>query len=326
MDIQNVQLTFTDSCLEEHKDLINFYWRFKPDTLEFDNKPTYVKDQYKVQNLTILNQIVASGSKLTYYLKCTSCKSYELNQSTSHTDFNKITKKLEDQRKTFKCDYCKHQEEKVKSKQEEEKRTAIFEKLDKAVDRKRWESLTDFQYELLNRCLSTDFNEIKKHYWNELGRSQFVRLFIELQNLADIDLIIIQRNKSGDRVLGYQYYGRLKEEFKYCPRINKTKNEPNFPNDTTNQLKFRLTLNHGSNHPDSPKYAGIITFKERIVIEPNVEYTFAQWKRSGDNLYLTLIPTEEVYPAPNQMPISRLPTTLQDGIQSFLRNIKPDFE
>lgn len=323
MDIKNVQLTFTDSCPEENKDLIKFYWKFKPDTFEFDNTPTYVKNQYKIQNVTILNQIVASGSRLTFYLYCSHCKTFEKQHSSSHTNFKNITNKSNYRRNPFKCDYCKKQEEIEQNKQDEQKEAAIIERLDKAIDKKRWEDLTDFQYDLLNRCLTTDFKKIKTHYWNELGQFQFKKLFIELQNLADLDLVKIQRNRSGDRVMGYQYSERLKQEFDYVPRISNPNDEPKIINGSTNQLKFRLTVNRGSHHPDSPKYAGIITFKERIVIEPNVEYTFAQWERAGDDLYLTLIPTEEVYPAPNQQPISKLPSSLQDGIQSFLRSIKP---
>lgn len=323
MDIQNVELTFTDSCIEEHKELIKFYWKFKPDILEFDNTPTYVKNKYKIQSLTKLSQMVASGSRLTFYLHCVHCNSYEENDASSHTNFKTITKKSNYGKAGFKCGYCKNRETKEIKKQESRKIAATIERLEKAVDIKQWESLTDFQYELLNRCLTTDFNKIKRHYWNELGKNQYPRLFKELQTLADLDLLIVHRNASDDRVSNYQYCSRLLNEFVYVPRMTNTNNEFKAINGTTNQLKFRLTLNKGSHHPDSPKYAGIITFKERIVIEPNVEYTFAQWERAGDNLYLTLIPTEEVYPAPNQLPISKLPTSLQDGIQSFLRSIKP---
>lgn len=323
MDIQNIQLTFTDSCLEEYKELIRFYWKFKPDTLEFDNTPTYVKNQFKIQTLTKLKQIVSSGSRLTFYLHCTQCKCYEKNQATSQTSFNKSIKNVHQLQESYICDSCKKREIEEIRKQEEQKRIALIKKLEKAVEIKQWEKLTDFQYDLLNRCLTTDFDKIKKHYWDELGRKQYRRLFNELQSLADLDLIIIHRNTSNNWVSGYQYCSKLLKEFEYQPRIPTPNNEITVLNDTTNQLKFRLTLNKGNHHPDSPKYAGIITFKERIVIEANVEYTFAQWERAGDHLYLTLIPTEEVYPAPDQLPISKLPTSLQDGIQSFLKNIKP---
>ena len=48
----------------------------------------------------------------------------------------------------------------------------------------------------------------------------------------------------------------------------------------TNELKFKLTINENQYHPDSPLHAGTVTFKERIVIEPGVEYIFGLWKSS----------------------------------------------
>lgn len=295
MEIKDIQLTILDSCPEDKIELIKFYWKFKNGTLEFDNKPTYVKNQYRIQSLSKLNQTMGSESTLTFFIFCRKCEKYVKSQAKSQKGFYKNAKK------SFKCEDCKAKEEAEKNRNKLEKEKAFYDKLNKAVETKRWEILSDFQYELLNRCLTKSFNEIKRIYWNELGQYQYKKLFIELQNLADLDLIIIQ--KWANNVSGFQIYARLKKAFVYEPRLTNDKKEPMMINGATDQLKFKLTINKESYHPDSPKYAGLITFKKRIVIEPNVEYSFAQWERSGNNLYLTLIPTDDLYPSADQKPL-----------------------
>lgn len=322
MDIKNIQLKISDSCMETDKEIIKLYWQFEDDSLEFNHKPTMVRNKFNISQ-SELNNTIQTESALTFHIHCIHCNSYEENKAQSQTSFNQATKVHRSFRSENKCRHCSELQKEKELIQHQEERDALIENLDNAVTEKRWENLTEFQHQLLNRCLTENFSEIKKHYWNELGRSQYKRLFIELEALAYLNLIVIHTDIWTDRVTGYRVYDRLKKEFEYRPKLSEPKTEHEIFKETSGQLKFRLTINKGSHHPDSPKYAGIITFKERIVIEPNVEYTFAQWERAGDHLYLTLIPTDEVYPAPNQLPISRLPTSLQDGIQSFLRSIKP---
>jgi hypothetical protein len=68
-------------------------------------------------------------------------------------------------------------------------------------------------------------------------------------------------------------------------------------------------------------YAGTVTFKERIVIEPNVEYAFGQWQRAKKNLYLTMIPIDKLEKMPTQKKISKLPISIKQGVTDFLTNI-----
>jgi hypothetical protein len=95
----------------------------------------------------------------------------------------------------------------------------------------------------------------------------------------------------------------------------------------TNEIKFKLTINENQQHPDQPLHAGTVTFKERIVIEPGVEYIFGQWQRAKKNLYLTMIPIDNLEKTPTQNRISKLPISLQKGITDILNNIgkKLDF-
>jgi hypothetical protein len=103
-----------------------------------------------------------------------------------------------------------------------------------------------------------------------------------------------------------------------------TENQPDNSvtiNSETNELKFKLTINEFQNHPDSPKFAGIVTFKQKITIEPDVEYVFGQWQRANDQLYLTLTPKENMDKLPTQKRISKQPIPIRQSITKFLNNI-----
>ena len=75
------------------------------------------------------------------------------------------------------------------------------------------------------------------------------------------------------------------------------------------------------NHPDSPLYSGTVIFKESIVIEPDVEYIFGQWKRANNALYLTLTPIEIMDKLPVQKRLSSHPIRLQQAITDYLNNL-----
>jgi len=71
-------------------------------------------------------------------------------------------------------------------------------------------------------------------------------------------------------------------------------------NKENNELKFRLTKNPNPYSHDSPEYSGTFEFEEDILIKKGVEYAFAAWKRSNDDLLLTLIPSNKRYKMPKQ--------------------------
>ena len=56
------------------------------------------------------------------------------------------------------------------------------------------------------------------------------------------------------------------------------------------------------------------SFKERIVIEPGVEYIFGQWQRAKRNLYLTMIPIANLEKTPTQRRVSKLPISVKKGV------------
>lgn len=323
--MENIKLTISDFCPEEYVTIINSYWKINNDTLVFENKPKQVAVLYDLKQ-SELNNIIQNNSKLTFYLLCNHCNTFELNEVYSQTTFNLKSKKHQSQRNSTLCERCLQIEKVQKSKDQEQERLNLISRLENAIIERRWLNLHRFQYELLHQCLIKNFDELKRYYWLKLGEHKYARVFHELLALAQLDLIVISKDELDNRVTGYQYLDRLKEEFKFEP-LQFEKHEKQFSSQDkeTKQLRLKLTIDNNKNHPDSPKYAGVVTFKERIVLEPGVEYAFAQWDRAGENLYFVLAPTDEIYPVPDQIPISRLPTSLQDGIQKFLKGIKPDF-
>jgi len=88
----------------------------------------------------------------------------------------------------------------------------------------------------------------------------------------------------------------------------------------TNTIKLKLTINEYQNHPDSPKFLGIVKFKERIVIEPDVEYIFGHWQRANENLHLSLTPLENMEKLPTQKRVSKLPISIRKVVTDFLNN------
>ncbi len=324
--MENINLTISELCPEEYLKIIKSYWKIDIDTLEFENKPKKISTLYDLKQ-SELNNIIRKNSKLSFYLHCISCNSFELNEVYSQTTFNLKSKKHRSQRDSTQCEHCDELEKLAKVDEQEQERSNLFLRLDKAVLERRWQNLNSFQYELLHQCLNKDFDELKRYYWLKLGEQKYARVFHELQALAHLDLIVILKDQWDKRVTGYQYYERLKEEFVYDPsQFEKEEKQFSSQDKETKQLRLKLIIDKNKNHPDSPKYAGVVTFKERIVIEPGVEYAFAQWDRAGENLYFVLAPTNEIYPVPDQIPISRLPTSLQDGIRKFLKGIKADYD
>ncbi|WP_299155352.1 hypothetical protein [uncultured Christiangramia sp.] len=322
--MKNIQLIIKDNCPTEYVEIIKFYWELNDETLEFTNKPKGVRSKFNIEQPK-LNKIIQPNSAITFYLHCKNCNSYEFIEVNSQSTFNILFKSYNSSRNIFKCKHCEEIANLEKQKEQERERQERLLELDKAVDEKRWMNLNSFQYELLHLCLTKSFSELKKHYWSKLGENRYGKLFHELKVLAKMDLLEIDVDPWNGRIKAFQYYSRMKENFIYNPaKTETTAYHQDFERRETSQLRLTLTIDKSKFHPDSPKYAGLVKFKQRIVIEPDVEYSFAQWERSGDNLYFVLTPIDEIYPAPNQTPIVRVPTSLQDGIRDFLESINPE--
>ena len=316
--IANIQLHLSENCSDLEKEILQRYWKLNE--TEFVNAPKAIKKKYAISQPE-LTKITATYSTLTFYLYCDHCHSFEKHEAKSQSSFNQTIREFYSRYyQSFKCNHCKEVQKQQSHLEQERKRNELIKKLDEAIENKNWKNLSNFEKGVLKNSLEMNFYTLKKHYGNILGQSHYIKFIRALETLENYNLLILKKDFRG-----------WIEDHDYNPKLLKTKSEiivskeesksKTYFNSETNELKLKLTINKEKFHPDSPLYAGTITFKEQIVINPGIEYVFAQWERANDNLYFTLIPISEFEKFPEQKPISNVPKILRQGIHEFLKNL-----
>lgn len=338
--IKIIGIDFDEDCPKEIIEPAKMYFDLN-DSFEFKFTIDSVKSKFDIKDKDIAS--IRKYSNLIYEIYCDRCEALKKQFVSNKTEFNNISR-YSYYRPNI-CKECKEIEEELKQKElekqrqklkeeQEKKNQEIVQNLKKAINEKSWRNLNPFQFEVLKNCLSfNSFNELKQFYWNKNPTPQdFKKLFSALRILASENLIIIEtefdRFRGYDIITGFKYLDRLKAEFEYNYKKDekpKVKNKPSQKNEnkeSVNVLKMRLTVNDCSNHPDSPLYAGTINFEEKVVINPGVNYTFAQWKRGDGDLYFTLVPTSEIEKLPVQKTLSQEPKAVQEHITNFLNTME----
>ncbi|MFK5958467.1 MAG: hypothetical protein QM495_06280 [Lutibacter sp.] len=317
--IANVQLQLSENCSEENLQLISTYWKLNED-FRFETKPRLIKTSFNLDQ-TELNKLISQNSTLSFFIHCQKCNSYEKQDSKSQTNFLTKTSSLHSDYSTYECLHCENLKREQIQLEQEKKRRELRLDFDKAIDNKNWKNLSNFEKILLGHSLEMDFNQLKKFYGSKLGQSQFITFIKALENIEKQNLLFLKRNSWDNYITNYEYLEKLLQHKDEIYFIKENSESSVVIDKETNEIKFKLTINEYKKTPDSPLYSGLVTFNERIVIEPGVEYTFAQWERAYNNLYLTLIPTSNLYTPPTQKPLSRLPISMREGIQRFFNNL-----
>lgn len=318
--IENIQLQILENCAEKEVAIINAYWKLEE--MKFVNMPKNIKEEFDI-SLSELTKLIASYSTLFLFIHCENCNSYEKHQAKSKTQFTALLKKAKiNARPIIKCSWCRQQELELFNMEEQNKQKERFEKFNNAINDKNWNNLKKFERDILVNSISMSFNELKKHYGNQLGQSQFILFIKALENIEDQNLLffirdpwtnyIIDFHKS-DRLMDYRSEITVQEEIKES--IVEVDSE-------TNELKFKLVINNNHYHPDSPTHGGTFTPKERIVLEPDVEYIYGFWPRANECLYVTMTPLKNLEKLPTQKRISDYPISLQKEIQNYLRKLR----
>lgn len=322
--IANLKVLVSENCSEIEKEIINYYWEFKEYVNLHSSKQ--VVEKFGIR-YTELHTIIARHSKLSFDYLCEHCNKYESHIIKSITKYNEITK-VKRQRKDpleFKCTHCTrlHEEKVIQEKKGAQKK--MMQKLEEAIASKNWINLNNFEREVLKTSLAMNFVELSKKYWDLLGKETYIKFIRALENIAKENLIILSRNSYNNRINDYEYLSNLsdfKDEIHSPKKITPSSVQID---SETNELKFKLTINENQYHPDSPLHAGTVTFKERIVIEPGVEYIFGLWNRANENLHLTMIPLENLEYTAQTKRISKQPISLQQGITDFLNTMGKEF-
>lgn len=321
--IANLKVLISQNCTDNEKEIINFYWEVK-DT-EIVNSPKKVTTTFGI-DFTALKTIIKTHSEMSLYLFCEHCKSYEFQKINSSTNFNALTrlKRQRDSHLNFKCLHCTRLEEIKATIAKKEANEKFLQKFENAIECKNWNNLNNFERDVLSDCLEMNFSQLANKYGGVLGKEGFIKLIRALEKIASQYLIRLIRNSNDNYIASYQCFPKLfefKEEIKVPVKKSLVYNKM----DTMgNELRFKLTINEHQYHPDSPMHAGTVTFKERIVIEPDVEYIFGLWQRAHENLYLTMTPLEKLQKLPIQKRINSQPVLLRQAMIDYLNNLGKD--
>lgn len=322
--IANLQVLISENCSETEKEIIDYYWEFKENVNLHSSKQVIKKFDLRY---TELHAIIAKHSKLSFDYLCEHCNKYELQIINNITRYNEITKakRLRKDPLEFKCTHCTRLHEKKVIQEKKEAQKKLMQKLEEAIETKNWKNLNSFEREVLSNSLEMNFTEVSKKYWNNLGKESYYNFINALEKIAEENLIVPKRNRHDNYIYAYEFLSTL-NDFKQEINPQKEASASSVQFDTeTNELKFKLTINENQNHPDSPLYAGTVTFKERIVIEPGVEFIFGLWNRANENLYLTMTPLENLKCIAQTKRISKQPISLQQGITDFLNTMGKEF-
>lgn len=317
--IANLQLHISEDCSEIDKTIIKLYWKFK--NLDFINSPRSIQKKFDITQSQLI-KIINSHTTITFYAYCKSCNSYEKHIATSQSNFNQTVSHQRSRISVFKCEHCKELERAQNYLEQKKKDEEFNQKLNDAIVNKNWEQLSIFEKKLLGNSLEMDFDELKKHYYSKLGQSHYYKFIRALENIENQNLLILYRDTwHNNYIINRKFLPKLLE---YKDEINFVEEKPQNSvtvDEETNTIKLKLTVNETQNHPDSPMFAGTVTFQEKIVIEPGVEYIFGHWQRANNNLYLTLTPLENMDKLPSQKRVSNLPVSMQKGVTDFLNNL-----
>ena len=323
--IANLQLIISENCSEREKEIIKFYWELKDNN--FVNTPSQVKNTFGISQSEMRS--ITKLSTLSFYKYCNNCDSYENLEATSITNFfeiNPIKLKRHQTYEAFKCKHCESLELEKRWLEKKEAKKKLFQKFAEAIDLKNWNNLNRFEREVLCNCLEMTFSQLGKKYGDQNGKEFYIKMIKALEKIAEENLLFLVRDpRRNNYISDYQYLPRLtefKDEIKPPKSVSSSYVETN---NETNELKFKLTINENQYHPDSPLHAGTVTFKERIVIEPGVEYIFGLWNRANENLYLTMVPLENLENIAQTKRISKQPISLQQGIKDFLKDLGKNF-
>ncbi|KVV13413.1 hypothetical protein [Flavobacterium sp. TAB 87] len=317
--IANLRVQVSEKCTEREKSIIELYWKF--DSLEFLSTAKNIMKTFEISQ-NQLNGLISSCGLLLFSIPCGSCTKSDDMKVSSRSDFKSILNQAPfttSSNSTYKCSFCisKEQEEAhLKNVQEQKK---INQNLEKGIEAKNWQHLTNFQKGMLQNCFKMTFLELKKHYRNILSQDKWM-LFIEsLEVLESHNLLSLQRDSNKKEIMNYNYLDKL-PSFKDEISIKKEATKSSFEIDAqTNELKFKLITNKDQNYPDSPAHSGTIIFNQEIVIMPEVEYVYGLWKRANGNLYLTMMPIENFELLPANIKFSEKSIRLQNNIASYLK-------
>lgn len=311
MKIDSHRLEIKDTCNPEYIEAIKKYWVLENNT--FINKPITLGEPFGFTAYEFAF-MVKKESNFFIEIKCDLCQDTESIKITSHSNFLKLKSKFYNSTsQLFSCSNCKAKKEAQKKEALEKQKSICIEKQKLAIKNQVWSVLNPLQLKVL-KCIvkNKGFSKLSTTFKN-IPRNT---IWSAIYTLRDLNLIVLHFKQNTSSV---QYISSLPELESVLPEVKiVVKNEPKAAyNNISRALKLKLTKNKVPKDGDSPLYSGVLNFEEDVLIEQGTQYTFGVWKRELDNLYLTLVPTDAIYKAPKQQPVSVQPKPLREAIQDF---------
>ena len=325
--IANIKVITNDNCSNFEREIIQLYWRLNSKYL-FTETVKNIKSTYDLTH-SELDKLVSTKSNFHANIYCSSCKAVELIQFKNRSSFTKVLRKPKSKENAFNCKKCKDAQIKIiengKSKREIKEKEYQVIVFAKAIEEENWLKLNKFCQAVLKSCIDfNDFENLKKYYRQRLSVSNYPNLFDALRQL-ELESLVKLTYSDNEYISDYWLHPNIYDvDFK---TTSCDSNKNNSIVDEFNQishkkeLKFRLTVNDISNLPNKPKFAGTIKFPKSIILNNDTKYTFGMWHRENDQMYLTIIPTDNIVNSPIQKNLSEEPIHIQEAINKYFSQV-----
>lgn len=338
--IEKVEVEITDNCTNDQRELIKDYWAYNKDNYELNKLPSQITMKYRISQKE-LNDTIATFSDINLYIRCDYCDAVERNNFTSQTGFRHALAQLKKLRgKKYQCKSCQAiEEDRIKHRKESDSREKadkndkmVAEKrnqLDKAVDRKKWKNLSEFENVVLkNAILLNNFDELKKYYLN-LGVQSYKKMFSVLLMLEAESLLVLEFDSwDKTKIVKYGIYWRLRENYEYQPKLQNLENviAKSETNSTGNKLELTLSATMNQYHPDCPPLSATFSVDDKVVFKPGKQYSCNLYNEPNGGVSIKIIQVKEIKELPTHIRLDALPTELRKQVEDYLRSNDDDSE
>lgn len=332
--IVKIELEITDSCTNDQREIINDYWAFNEHNYELNKLPSQITMKYQISQKE-LNDTVASLSDINLYIRCDYCDTVERNTFTSQKGFRYAIAQLKKLRgDKYQCNNCQAIEDgkKINLQKSESKAKAdkhykmLTEKrnqLEKAVDRKKWKNLSEFENVVLkNAILLNNFDELKKYYLN-LGIQSYKKMFSVLRILEAEGLLVLEFDDwEKTKIVKYGIYGRLRKNYEYQPKLQNVENviAKSETNSSENKLELTLSATENQFHPDCPPLGATFSVNDTVVFKPGEQYSCNLYNEKNGGVSIKIRQVKDIKELPTHIKLDALPNELRKQIEDYLLN------
>lgn len=201
--------------------------------------------------------------------------------------------------------------------------------LEKAVDRKKWKNLSEFENVVLkNAVLLNNFDELKKYYLN-LGVQSYKKMFSALLILEAENLLVLEFDEwDKTKIVKYGIYWRLRENYEYQPKLQNLENVIAKSETNSSQSKLELTLSATINlyHPDCPPMGATFSVEDKVVFKPGEQYSCNLYNELNGGVSIKISKIKDIKELPTHIRLDALPTELRKQVEDYLRSTDEENE